>query len=85
MVAMATEDYLEHQKVAIWSPLGCHGDRKSLKASGGSPFGGRHGDPPLQMATSLFKGRVATYGRHSDLNVQVATSLHFEGRHLWLP
>ena len=44
MVAMATEDYSEHQKVAIWSPLDRHGDRKSLKASGGSPFRGRHGE-----------------------------------------
>ena len=38
MGAMATEDPSEHQKVAIWSPLGRHGDRKSLKASGGSPW-----------------------------------------------
>ena len=52
MGAMVTEDSSEHQKVTIWSPLGRHGDKKSLKASGGSPLGGRHGDLPLQMATS---------------------------------
>ena len=69
MGAMAIEDSSEHQKVPIWLPLGRHGDRKSLKASGGSPLGGRHGDLPLQMATSLFKGKVATYGRHGDLDV----------------
>ena len=69
MGAMVTEDSSSHQKVAIWSPLGRHGDRKSPKASGGSPLGGRHGDLPLQMATSHKQGKVATYGRHGDLDV----------------
>ena len=83
MGAMVTEDSSEHQKVTIWSPLGRHGDRKSQNASGGSPLGGRHGDLPLQVVTSLFKGMVATYGRHGDLDVQVATSSPFApGRHL---
>ena len=31
MVAMATEDYSEHQKVATWSLLGSHGDRNVAK------------------------------------------------------
>ena len=69
MGAMATEDSPSHQKVATWAPLGRHGNRKSLKALGGSPLGGRHGDLPLQMATSFKQGKVATYGRHGDLDV----------------
>ena len=35
MGAMVTEDSPRHQKVAIWAPLGHHGDRKSLNESGG--------------------------------------------------
>ena len=64
MGAMATEDSPSHQKVAIWAPLGRHGDRKSPKESGGSPW-----RPPLQVATSFKQGKVATYGRHGDLDV----------------
>ena len=42
---------------------GRHGDRKSPKASGGSPW-----RPPLQVASSFKQGKVATYGRHGDLD-----------------
>ena len=69
MGTMATEDSSSHQKVAIWSPLGRHGDRKSPKASSRSPLGCRHGDLLLQMATSPKQGKVATYGCHGDLDV----------------
>ena len=85
---------LRQEEVATWapwrqrilqvirrSPLGRHGDRKSPKASGRSPLGGRHGDLPLQMATSLKQGKVATYGRHGDLDVASGDLFSF----CWLP
>ena len=68
MGAMATEESPSHQKVAIWAPLGRHGDRKSPKASGGSPLGSPW-RPPLQVATSFKQGKVTTYGHHGDLDV----------------
>jgi hypothetical protein len=39
MGAMATEDSSSHQKVAIWSPLERHGDRKFQKHQVGRHLG----------------------------------------------
>ena len=59
---------------------------ESLKnASGRSPFGGHHGDPPLQVATSFLK----TGSPHMVAIVTLICKwlpLHtLQGRHLWSP
>ena len=83
MGAMATEESPSHQKVAIWAPLGRHGDRRPPKESGLVATWGRHGDLDAASGDPFTLCRVATYGRHGDLEVQVATSTPFaHGRHL---
>ena len=83
MVAMATEDYSELQKVATWSPLGRHLVAMVTESYKMHQVGHHLWRPTLANGDLSTLGRVAKYGRHSDLLMQVATSSQFaHGRHL---